>query len=141
MATNKASIIMNIPHLTAIAEKIVAADYKQYSWMNKEHHANYVQSELKELVAVKTALLSGHYYTGVVSVAKSGMSRIIKIAYIENNKLCGVSDSVYKMAGCDKNHRISGCGMDMLFHAQYNLFVTLCPEYKYQDMMQRYNSL
>lgn len=132
---------MNIQHLTAIAEKIVAADYKQYSWMSKDNHDQYVQSELKELVAVKSALLSGHYYTGVVSVAKSGMSRVIKIAYIADNKLHGVSDSIYKLAGCDKNHRISGCGMDMLFHAQYNLFQALCPEYKYQEMMARYNSL
>jgi len=48
---------------------------------------------------------------------------------------------IYKLAGCDKNRRISGCGMDMLFAAQYNLFRALCPGKRYQDSMARYNSL
>lgn len=128
-------------HLNALAEQMTKNDFKQYNWMKEENRQAYFDSNLKELKAVRKALLSGRYYTGVESVASSGMSRIIKIAYIADNKLHGVGDDIYKLAGCDKNHRISGCGMDMLFAAQYNLFRALCPEMRYQNKMQRYNSL
>lgn len=128
-------------HLIKLAEQFTDADYKQYSWMKQESRQAYIDSYVKELKAIRKALLSGRYYTCVESVSSSGMSRVIKIAYIQDNKLHGVDDNVYKLAGCDKNHRISGCGMDMLFSAQYNLFRALCPNLRYQDKMQRYNSL
>jgi hypothetical protein len=128
-------------HLNALAEQMTNNDFKQYSWMKEENRQAYFDNNLKELKAVRKALLSGRYYTDVESVSSSGMSRIIKIAYIADNKLHGVGDDIYKLAGCDKNHRISGCGMDMLFHAQYNLFQALCPDKRYQDAMQRYNNL
>jgi hypothetical protein len=128
-------------HLVAIAEAQFKADLKRYDWMKEEDRDRWVESNLQELKAVRKALLNGRYYTGVESVSSSGMSRVIKIKYIDNNKLHGVSDEIYKLAGCDKNHRIGGCGMDMLFHAQYNLFQVLCPNMRYQDKMTRYNSL
>jgi len=128
-------------HLIALAEKFVAADLKRYDWMKEENKQAYIESYVKELKAVRKALLNGKYYTCVESVSSSGMSRIIKICYIDNNTLYGVSDEIYQLAGCDKNHRISGCGMDMLFAAQYNLFVTLCPNMRYQDKMKRYNTI
>jgi hypothetical protein len=128
-------------HLNALAEQMTNNDFKQYSWMKEENRQAYFDNNLKELKAVRKALLSGRYYTDVESVSSSGMSRIIKIAYIADNKLHGVGDDIYKLAGCDKNHRISGCGMDMLFHAQYNLFQALCPDKRYQDAMRRYNNL
>ncbi len=90
---------------------------------------------------VKDSLLNDRYYTGVDSVSASGMSRTISIKFIKNNRLYSVPDYVYKMAGCDKNQRISGCGMDMLFAAQYNLFQTLCPNHRYQSKMSRYGQL
>ena len=130
-----------LQHIEAIATDIVKTDLKKYDWMKKENFAEYVKYELTELLAVREALLTGTYYTCVDSVAKSGMSRTIRIKYIKDNVLHNVTDAVYRLAGCDKNRRISGCGMDMLFHAQYNLFVQLCPDLRYQSDMQRYNSL
>ena len=128
-------------HLVELATAQFKADLKRYDWMKESDVDQWVESNLKALKAVRKALLNGRYYTGVESVSSSGMSRVIKIAYIDNNKLHGVPDEIYKLAGCDKNHRISGCGMDMLFHAQYNLFRVLCPNMRYQDKMERYNSL
>lgn len=128
-------------HLLVIAEAQFKADLKRYDWIKEEDRDRWVQYNLDELKAVRKALLNGRYYTDVCSVSSSGMSRVIKIAYIDNNKLHGVTEQIYRLAGCDKNHRISGCGMDMLFHAQYNLFQALCPNMRYQDKMKRYNSL
>lgn len=128
-------------HLIKLAEKFVAADLKRYDWMKESNKQSYIDSYVKELKAVRSALLNGCFYTGVESVSASGMSRIIKIGYIADNKLYMVRDELYQLAGCDKNHRISGCGMDKLFHAQYNLFQALCPNMRYQDKMKRYNSL
>ena len=96
---------------------------------------------LKEVQAIRKALLNGRFYMGVESVSASGMSRIIKIKFIDDNELHGVTGSIYRLAGCDKNRRISGCGMDMLFHAQYNLFQAICPDKTYQRDMKRYNQL
>lgn len=128
-------------HLVILAEKFVAADLKRYDWMKEENKQSYVDNYVSELKAVRKALLNGRYYTGVEKVSSSGMSRVINIRYVDNNKLYGVSDEIYQLAGCDKNHRISGCGMDMLFAAQYNLFRALCPNMAYQTKMKRYNSL
>lgn len=115
-------------------------DAKQYSWM-EEGDQQWISSNLEELQNVKNAILKGRLYLGVDSVSSSGMSRTIVIKYIKNNHLHAVSDLIYQLAGCDKNRRIRGCGMDMLFAAQYNLFVTLCPRLRYQDRMPRYNQL
>lgn len=131
---------MNIQALELLATKFTNDDFKRYDWMKEENREHYYQNNLKELIEVKQALLDGRYYTFVESVTKSGMSRIIKIGYIANNKWQGVSDEIYKLAGCDKNRRISGCGMDMLFAAQYNLWNALCKELPYQQM-PRYNSI
>ena len=128
-------------HLNALAEQMTNNDFKQYSWMEEENRQAYFDNNLKELKAIRKALLSGRYYTCVEKVSSSGMSRTIKIAYIADNKLHGVGDDIYKLAGCDKNHRISGCGMDMLFAAQYKLFKALCPDRRYQSDMKQYNSL
>lgn len=124
--------------LELLATKFTNDDFKRYDWMKEESRDHYYQNNLKELIAVKQALLDGRYYTFVESVAKSGMSRVIKIGYIVDNKWQGVSDEIYKLAGCDKNRRISGCGMDMLFAAQYDLWQALCGETPHQQM-PRYN--
>ena len=116
-------------------------DLKKYSWMKPEDKDLWIRGNVKELNNIKEAILTGRYYTRVVKVSASGMSRTIEIGYIKNNKLQKVSDDVLQLAGCDKNGRISGCGMDMLFAAQYNLFVKLCPNLRYQDRMTRYNDM
>jgi len=117
-------------HIQTLAAKINTSN-----WLSDEGLAESLQ-------AIKTALLKGKYYTRVESVAPSGMSRIISIATISNNNLYHVTNNdILKLAGCDKNGRISGCGMDMLFAAQHNLFSELCPNHRYQDSMTRYNDL
>lgn len=122
----------------AIASNV--EDAKKYHFITEGDQA-WINSDIKELMDIKRALLDGRLYLGVESVSKSGMSRIIKIRYIKNNRLYGCSDLIYELAGCDKNNRISGCGMDMLFAAQYDLFMVLCPNHRYQESMKRYNEL
>lgn len=101
-----------------------------------------VASLQDHLVYVRNAILKGRFYIGVRSVAKSGMSRTLAMAFVDKyGVLQEVWPAVYHLAGCDKNNRIKGCGMDMLFAAQYNLFQTLCPNMKYQDKMPRYKYL
>ena len=69
----------------------------------------------------------------------------LAIAYTHGNRLIHICDTlILDLAGVDKNGRIGGCGMDMLFAAQYNLFHSLHGSYKrahYQKRMARYNSL
>ncbi|MBL4590771.1 MAG: hypothetical protein JKY96_02305 [Phycisphaerales bacterium] len=101
---------------------------------------SYTDSLEKELVDVAHALKAGKYYTRVDSVARSGVSRIISIGYIKGGKLRCVSAHVYKLAGTDKNQRITGCGMDILFSAQNNLWRRLFPGTRYQGM-PHYNDL
>lgn len=105
-----------------LAKKIAKSD--QYI---SEEYAERVLTEVLE------ALKEGRYYTSVVSVAKSGMSRVIKIAYVKDDELNKAPHFVYKLAGTNNAHRISGCGMDMLFAAQYNLWCALTDE-PYQKM-------
>lgn len=123
-----------------LAAEQVKQDAKKYDFI-ASNMESWIKTQEKHLKEVKEAILKGRLYLGVESVSASGMSRVIKIKYIKNNKLHGVNDLIYKIAGCDKNRRIGGCGMDMLFAAQYNLFTTLCPRLRYQDKMPRYNEL
>ena len=127
-------------HLTAIATEQVKIDSKRYEFIANSPDA-WIESNLNELYKVRNALLKGNYYTRVDSVSKSGMSRTIVIKYIKDNELHCCSDLIYKLAGCDKNNRIGGCGMDMLFTAQYNLFCALCPDKDYTKDMARYKGL
>lgn len=102
------------------------------------HYAN-------ELTRIKNALLKGKFYCGVESVSKTGMSRKIKLGYIYKNKLFFINDpKILSMACVDKNNRIYGCGMDMLFHAQYSLFHALHSNRKqanYQKRLTNYHTL
>jgi len=107
----------------------------------KDYQYNSIEFIEGELNDLKNALLKGNYYTNVESVSRSGMSRVIAIGWIKNNRFVSASDFVYKLAGCDVNGRIGGCGMDMLFAAQYNLFQYVCDQKRtpYQSHMKRYN--
>jgi len=96
----------------------------------------------QELLNIKNSLLKGTYYTGVKTVSRSGMSRTIFMGYIKNNKFYKIyNPEIKKLAGVNKYDRIQGVGMDMLFAAQYNLFIKLCPNHKYQTSMKQYNIL
>jgi hypothetical protein len=109
----------------------------QYREMSKDYI-------LQELTRIKNALLKGKFYAGVVSVSRSGMSRKIKLAYVYKNELITIRDpKILKLAGVSSNGSISGCGMDMLFHAQYTLFHNLHRNYKranYQNRLKPYNN-
>jgi hypothetical protein len=100
---------------------------------------------LNQFKQILKAMKTGRFYAGVESVSRSGMSRKIKLGYIIRNKLFHIRNPfILKLAGVDKNGRINGCGMDMLFHAQYNLFHALHKSYKqakYQTRMKTYNAL
>jgi hypothetical protein len=123
-----------------IAQQVVKDD----DWLSKqEDRDQWVNHVASILTRIKKSMFDGRYYSGVESVSKSGMSRIINIKWIENNSMSHAPDYVYRLAGCDKNRRISGCGMDMLFAAQYNLFQILCDQKRtpYQTHMKSYRSL
>lgn len=120
--------------------KRIKALAAEISKNNRYDSIEYIERELTDL---KNALLKGRYYTGVDSVARSGMSRVISIGWIKDNHFKRAPHFVYKLAGCDSNGRIGGCGMDMLFAAQYNLFTQLCDSKRlpYQKHMERYNDI
>ena len=133
-------------HLKFYAEHIPNSYDKQNTTEAKEQ---YLKDSSKyygaELTRIKNALLKGRFYAGVKSVSSSGMSRIITLAYIYKNKLHTIRDkNILALAGVSANGRIGGCGMDMLFHAQYTLFNNLHRSYKeakYQTRMKEYNRI
>ena len=110
-----------------------------------QYFKDYFKHYQTELTQIKNALLNGRFYAGVVSVSRSGMSRKIKLAYLYKNKLIKITDpEILKLAGANSKGSISGCGMDMLFNAQYTLFHNLHTSYKkahYQKRMKRYKEL
>ena len=118
-------------------------DIHIYNLAKSMSETEYIGYYYSELLRIKNALLKGNFYAGVKSVSRSGMSRIIKLGYTYKNKLISIRDpKILALACCDKNGRISGCGMDMLFHAQYTLFHNLHANYKrarYQTRMKNYN--
>jgi len=120
-------------HIYKIALKICSENYRDFNYT------------LNELTRIKNALLNGKFYAGVVSVSRSGMSRKIKLAYVYKNELRKIRDpQILKLAGVNSKGSISGCGMDMLFHAQYTLFHNLHTSYKkahYQRRMPQYKEL
>jgi len=146
-------------HLKSLAYNIANSETKEHLKFYREHlpHAydrekkpeqqdayfhssyNYI---LQELTRIKKALYKGNFYMRVDSVSKSGMSRKIKFAYTYKNKIITIRNKhILKMACCDPNGKISGCGMDMLFHAQYTLFNNLHSSYKkanYSKNMKQY---
>ena len=124
-------------HIEKLSEELTKNEKSQY----RETSKDYI---LQELTKIKNALLKGRFYAGVVSVSRSGMSRKIKLAYIYKNKLITIRDpKLLKLAGVSPKGSISGCGMDMLFHAQYTLFHNLHTNYKkanYQNRLKPYKN-
>ena len=103
----------------------------------------YSAESLKDhLLDVRQAILKGRFYIGIRSVAKSGASRVLAMVFVDKDgEIQEVWPAVYSLAGCDKNRRIRGGGMDMCFGAQYDLFRELCPNMRYQEKMPRYKRL
>ena len=130
-------------HLNFYSQYIAHAFEKENTKEAKERFFNSTYKErLTQLNDIKKALYNGSFYMRVESVSKSGMSRKIKFAYVKNNKIVSIEDKkILNLAGCDKNGKISGCGMDMLFHSQYTLFMSLHKSYKkanYQKNLKQY---
>lgn len=125
-------------HIQKLAEKINSEKGTEYEQIRFDYLT-------KELQRIKNALINGNFYAGVISVSRSGMSRKIKLAYTYKNKLIRISQpEILKLAGVSINGSITGCGMDMLFHAQYTLFMNLHTSYKsanYQRRMKQYNNI
>ncbi len=130
-------------HLLKLAVDEFEIELKNSSFTDEEDRFHSVKYDYQSLKNIKQSLLQGRFYIRVDKVSKSGMSRNISMAYILNNKLHRIIDPfILKLAGCDKNGRVSGCGMDMLFHVQYTLFHALHVSYKkahYQSRMRAYN--
>ena len=135
-------------HIKQLAEKLTKEDlqehlnfYRQnishaYEKENTEERKNQFfnttyKERLTQLNDIKKALYNGSFYMRVVSVSKSGMSRKIQFAYIKKNKLITIVDKkILSLSACSKDGRVYGCGMDMLFHSQYTLFINLHKSYK-----------
>ncbi len=116
-------------HIEALAEKL---------------SSKYSSSEdiAEQLNNIKKALLTGKFYASVETVAESGMSRTINLGYVAGGRYISINNTaILDVAGVSSSGRIRGCGMDMLFAAQYNLFQALCPRHRYQDSMPSYRSL
>tara|TARA_R100000005_G_scaffold92836_3_gene66987 strand:- start:728 stop:1141 length:414 start_codon:yes stop_codon:yes gene_type:complete len=132
-------------HIKKLAFAMAKEDIKNSNFWTDKDINKLTEWNAKTLTKIKNALLNGRFYAGVKSVSKSGMSRKITLAYIHKNKLYKITDEkILSLAGCDKNGTISGCGMDMLFHAQYTLYHNLHKSYKqahYQKRMKQYNNL
>lgn len=112
-------------------------DVKRFDWLTEDYRDQRITMVIEELTDILEAMKDGRFYCRIVCAAKSGMSRVISMAIVKDNEIIGLPDYVYKLAGCDKNRRIKGCGMDMLFAAQYDLWYTLTDE-PYQNKMARY---
>ena len=99
---------------------------------------------LRLLPAVKRALKANKIWATVHTVSKSGMSRTISLYIVNKGNIVCLDWAFGKIYGDsitkDREVRINGCGMDMLFEANYRLFVTCCPRTKYQPYC-RYNRL
>lgn len=63
--------------------------------------------------------------TIVTHVARSGMSRNIKLYHVDGSQMCSIGWDVSRVLGypITDNHevKVGGCGMDMGFHIVYNL--------------------
>ena len=138
-------MVKTTKHIQKLALALAKETVKKSDFWTEKDLKQLTDWNAKDLTEIKNALIKGTFYAGVDTVSKTGMSRTIKLAYIHKNKLRRISDEqILSLAGVSKNGRISGCGMDMLFHAQYTLFQNLHKSYKqahYQKRMANYNEL
>ena len=119
--------------------------------MKREKLINYygmsnsqAEEVLRVLPSVKRALKHNDVWASVDHVARNGMSREISLYIIRKNKIYCLNYAFGKIFGdrMREGNRvfISGCGMDMLFEANYRLFMALFPQTAYQPYC-RYKSL
>ena len=119
--------------------------------LTKEHLMSYYNmteyqagEAIRVLPSVKRALKNNAIWATVNHVSKSGMYRKISLYIIRKNRIYCLNYAFGKIFG-DKYFNktrevgISGCGMDMLFEANYRLFKAVFPKTPYQKYC-RYNS-
>jgi hypothetical protein len=110
---------------------------------SKKDYTTLSDWEKQHIKYTYNAIIKGAIIADVVSVSKSGISRRIKFYYIKDNKIVRATNAInfllnkgYKYIH-NEGLRVSGCGMDMIFHTLYN-----CIEYKKRDKWgQNYNIL
>ncbi len=101
-----------------------------------------IANNYRTLIDLKKALLEDRYYTRRDSVSSSGLSSIIKIAYVKDNRVFYIHQKfLLQLACCNENGKISSYGADELYFAQYKLFQKLCPNHDYRISMKQYNTL
>ncbi len=71
-------------------------------------------------------LLNSQFFVNIISVAKSGMSRKIRIYVLKDNRLLDCTYAISKIIRRSydrKNHgiKVTGCSMNMIFHTLYTL--------------------
>jgi len=94
----------------------------------------------KELQLVRLSLLRGRFYASVVKRSRSGMSKTLKIAYVYRNEIHLILDpDILRLAGMSKKGSISGSGLCLRYAAQYNLFLSVCPDKDYTKFMPHFN--
>ncbi|MGD9156942.1 MAG: hypothetical protein PVG39_00920 [Desulfobacteraceae bacterium] len=94
---------------------------------------------------VKRALKKNEIYARVNRVSRSGMYRTISLYIVHKGRIKCLNYAFGKIFGDRFSFKtyevgISGCGMDMLFEANYRLFRALCPKSHYQSYC-RYREL
>jgi hypothetical protein len=109
----------------------------------KKDYNNLSELEKKHVENTYKAILKGLIIADVVSVSKSGLSRRIKFYYIKNNKIVRATNAISFLLNKGHNYihneglKVSGAGMDIIFHTLYN-----CVEYKKREnWSQNYNIL
>lgn len=87
----------------------------------------YIKSVLREMIKPGDTV-----YTNVNSVSSSGMSRNISCYIVKSGKIRNIDHLVSDACGVSEGKhgglQISGCGMDMCFHAVYSLGRALFPD-------------
>ncbi len=103
---------------------------------------------LELLPSVRKALAgSGQIYCSIDTVARSGMSRTIKVLIIHRGEVINLNRTPFAKIYGDscKNGtvRINGCGMDMLFEATYRLYRFLFNQKRkpYQQNLNQYQTI
>ena len=82
---------------------------------------------LKKYYPSPTAENRVRIYTLNRSVAKSGMSAVIRAYVIHDNRLWFITEQ-----------RVRGCGLDRGHELAYNLFVMAYPDLRYQDCLEHH---
>lgn len=114
-------------------KQTLTKEYFEKKYKMTEYQAS---EAIRLLPAVRKALKTNAIYATVHTVSKSGMSRTISLYMVNKRKIVNLDWAFGKVYGDSVKNgvvRINGCGMDMLFEANYRLFNALLPGVAYQS--------